>query len=366
MSPRHLHRWWPGLTAALALVLAPPVPLAAEQARPAKVHFTTVDGVKLKGFFYPSDKKAEAPCVILVHDVAGSCQQKGWDSLALKLQARGNAVLRFDLRGHGDSKEVDKEFWLHPVNRQGVKGWRPNKAPESINFKDFQPTYLPNLVNDLAAAKAFFDRKNDEGACNSANTVLVGEKAGAALAALFLKSECCRHRFTAQFGQPASIEKDSEAKDYLCAIWLSFSPTIGRVQVTPKTLLWLPGHEKKMPMAFVYGAKDDAGKRLAESTVKTLKKDIKNLDLTDTKPIKDGAKLKGRELLQSSLETEAFIVKYLEAVVDKKSLNSHDTKETKKNGYIWLFSPTVRVVAKKPGDKEAGVMIPTAVLLRGY
>src|SRR5262249_57696836 len=109
-----------------------------------------------KGYEYESEKKTDAPCVMLVHDITGNCQQKGWDSLARKLQEKGFAVLRFDLRGHGDSTSVGEGFWSVVANQRYVKGFKGyNKGSETIKYKDFNKQYYPYLVNDLIAAKAF-------------------------------------------------------------------------------------------------------------------------------------------------------------------------------------------------------------------
>src|SRR6266481_1301462 len=63
------------------------------EAKPVPVKFDTVDLVKLKGLFYPSDKKTDAACVILVHEIGGNIRQKGWKGLGLGLQKQGYAVL---------------------------------------------------------------------------------------------------------------------------------------------------------------------------------------------------------------------------------------------------------------------------------
>src|SRR5689334_22499471 len=84
------------------------------QTKPQTVKFDTVDQVTLKGQYYPSDKKVEAACVILLHEIGPgkNSRQKGWKELALKLQKQGLAVLTFDFRGHGESTSVSAdEFW---------------------------------------------------------------------------------------------------------------------------------------------------------------------------------------------------------------------------------------------------------------
>src|ERR1700733_2750774 len=83
-----------------------------------KIKFTSYDGVELAGTFYPKlpGGKDRDACVMLLHNFdrikGGNSHQDGWDHLAEELQKEGYAVLSFDFRGFGDSKEVSREkFW---------------------------------------------------------------------------------------------------------------------------------------------------------------------------------------------------------------------------------------------------------------
>src|SRR5262249_21337840 len=118
----------------------------------------------------------------------------------------------------------------------------------------------------------------------------------------------------------------------------------------------LPGHEKRIPMAFLYGDKDVKGKNLATSTVNLLKRgqDKDFASFTGAQPIKDGASLTGVKLLQGGLDTQDFIVKYVDGVLKKRrELTAHDTREYKKYGYLWM-PPGSRlpVIGKKMEEKE--------------
>src|SRR5437879_4389623 len=66
-----------------------------------KINFNTVDGVEIKGTFYPSAGKA--PAVLLLHALGEDSRKKNWVNLAEELQKNGFAVLTFDFRGHGES-----------------------------------------------------------------------------------------------------------------------------------------------------------------------------------------------------------------------------------------------------------------------
>ncbi len=96
-----------------------------------KVHFNTVDGVKIEGIFYPGAKQS-SPTVMMLHALGEDSRKKGWVALAESLNKDGNAVLTFDFRGHGQSREIDGSlFWKFPRNLT-IKGG-PKKV--EIEFK---------------------------------------------------------------------------------------------------------------------------------------------------------------------------------------------------------------------------------------
>src|SRR5262245_52227622 len=187
------------LSACLALGLVTCLPARAQTAKEQKAEkakFETVDGVKLEGLFYASSKGRKAPCAILLHRYGGKIAEDGWETLAQALQDKGFAVLAFDSRGHGNSTDVDESFWKqYSYNRQllGVK-FDATKPPEKIAHKDFKAGYAPYLLNDIAAAKAYLERRNDNGDCNVSNLVLIGAEEGGALGLAWLASEALRYR----------------------------------------------------------------------------------------------------------------------------------------------------------------------------
>src|SRR5262249_31360058 len=149
-----------GLAAMMLAVLAPSP--AHAQAKTKEVSFETADGVTLKGAFYPAGGKAAKdgnPVVLFLHDFdhkkGGGSRVDGWGDLAKLPQANGYAVLSFDFRGFGDSKDVNMEvFWdarktPHNVNPQtGIKNSRAasrNKDFTLDHNKDFTPGYYAYL-----------------------------------------------------------------------------------------------------------------------------------------------------------------------------------------------------------------------------
>ena len=171
------------------------------------VNIVTIDGVKIKGYFYAG--KATAPTVIMLHPVGEgkSIKSQEWKALAKSLQEGGYAVMMFDFRGHGDSTTIDPEvFWTVPMNKGTIK----TKVKDEIDVKDYikSNAYLPVLVNDIAAVKSYLDRLHDKGGCNTSNTIVIGADSGATLGAIWINSEWNRYRYkvtpSAVMGKDAS------------------------------------------------------------------------------------------------------------------------------------------------------------------
>jgi hypothetical protein len=352
-----------GLLLGVAL-LAWPHPGAARAAdKASKVTFDTIDGVTLQGSFYQGKK--DEPTVLLLHKLGGDSHKDGWDSLAEKLNDKGYSVLSFDFRGHGGSTAVDPAkfggrafLWNQKFIRGGAVDAR-GKPKESINQKDFLPGYLPYLINDIAAAKMYLDGRNDGGDCNSRALVLVGAEDGAALGAVWMASEWSRHTATMNPNFPAVVQKvdpDVAGKDQYCAVWLTMTPTLGKTGIVQglHSALKLVGRDKKVPMGFLYGDKDDSGKNHAERFVEYIKgseKENKAYPFTAAQAIKD-TKLAGSALLRKELKTEDTVLAYLANVRDKNRPNKWTKIDADRTGYVWTF-PTIGrpIVAKDEKSK---------------
>jgi cephalosporin-C deacetylase-like acetyl esterase len=291
-----------------------------------KVKFDTFDQVEIHGSFYPSHAGNQAPCVILLHQIGGNREQAGWADLAERLQDN-YSVLTFDFRGHGDSTDVGMGFWADRNNVNGVRG--ANVAKKSISYRDFNLSYYPMLVNDIAAARHFLDQKNDAGQCNSSNIIVIGAQDGAALGAMWIASEWRRRQMPKNpFGviPPAAGGVNLMGKDVVCAVWLSMNPSIGKMTRAETLANWFtnvaPQIREKVPMYFISGEADDASKRVAQYLVKVLTtgaKGSKVSKLTGTRTI-EKTKLTGRELLgKKALGTEEYILKYIDKVMDERA-----------------------------------------------
>src|SRR5271166_482289 len=100
-------RFFPALLAGLLLALSTRAVRAQGGAMAKAVDIQTADFVQLKGHWLPSPQGKEGPTVLLLHAFGEDCKTAGWINLAKALNAKGYAVLRFDFRGHGDSKTVE-------------------------------------------------------------------------------------------------------------------------------------------------------------------------------------------------------------------------------------------------------------------
>jgi hypothetical protein len=320
-----------------ALALTSPALQAQEKSE--RVRITTVDSVELLANYYAcSDAKVKnPPVIIMLHPIGESSQKKPWVALAEALQKKFS-VVTFDFRGHGNSTEVVPEtFWKFPANRSNnSKAVGAAAATKNtIDIKEFNKGYYPVLVNDIAAVKAFLDRKNDTGACNTSSCILLGADTGATLGAIWLNAEWHRFRLVQNPVTLASQpDARSEGQDYIGCVWLSMTPTLGSSSVNLQGVLDLPMRQKAVPMVFLHGNEDSKGKATAAGLMRfKTARDKAKYPLTDRIEVKAG-KLSGMELLQKSLKQDEEILGYLTEVVDQKG-REWTEREFRKTAYAW-------------------------------
>ncbi len=318
-------------------------PAAAQDTESPKI--TTVDGVKLNATFYPSPKK-NSPVVIMLHPVGPDKSSKGadWKRLAHTLQKSGYAVMMFDFRGHGDSTEVDPQiFWKFAPNKGMVKA----KDNDTIKVEDYIKTsngaYLPILINDIAAVKAYLDRKNDEGVCNTAKTIVIGADGGATLGAIWINSEWFRYRFTPnpmfpkviKAGQPADRP---EGENIIAAIFLTPQPKLGsQSNFSLPNVLKIACKDQGMAAYFVHGKEDAIAKKYAQTLEDKLTvKNSKKHKYISKFPLE--TKLSGVQLLQNALGLEKALVGGLAEIVEERG-NEWGKIDARENFYIWRFGP---------------------------
>jgi pimeloyl-ACP methyl ester carboxylesterase len=331
--------------AALALTL--PVSAADEKETWDRATFTTGDGVKIVGKLYQAQNKDRKAVVVLLHDFSakgGNSKGNGWQDLALTLQKDGFAVLSFDFRGYGDSTEVLPEtFWAKKQHLPGAGTLKKaTKKGTTINYQQFNPSYYPYLLNDLAAARTYLEQRNDAKVLNCSNIILVGAGEGATIGSAWLYHETRRRRDKTGkllFLKGGASGAEPEIRDVAGAVWLSLSPTLaGRgTAVGINTQKWLveAGKFHKVPLAFFNGngALDEGSRTHCGKMLPLIKqvgskgpppkdgkaidkeKDTMKLTLQEVKT----ANLAREKLLDENLETLTQIRNYANAVMEERS-----------------------------------------------
>jgi alpha-beta hydrolase superfamily lysophospholipase len=337
------------LLAAAGIVLANGLVHAQESAE--NVNILTPDGVKLRGQFYPSEKKCLAT-VIMLHPVGEGKSMKvpEWKNLALTLQKAGYSVLMFDFRGHGDSTEIasPKDFWNIKANVLNVK----TKNKDEIDVKDYikqGSAYLPVLVNDIAAARAYLDRRNDNNKdCNTSSIIVIGADTGATLGAIWMNAEGFRYKYTPAAAPLMKAEwaKTSEGNDIIAAVFLSISPKLENRKVSVSAILKNACKDKGTAVCFLSGKDDAKFAKTMETNLKVAKSNKHQFIVSAEAP----TDLSGVKLLTASLKTDGAILKYLDGVVDdrKSEWAEHDFE---KSLYFWRSLSGQPSPAKKKGEK---------------
>ncbi|HEY1861215.1 MAG TPA: hypothetical protein VGG61_12710 [Gemmataceae bacterium] len=326
------------------------------------VKFDTVDQVEIHGRFYSAGKKKAATILVLTK-LGGDIRQDGWDRLAEALKKQGYSVLLFDFRGCGESKNISPDFWKVADNVTSIKGGPGNPVKATIDFKDFNKSYYPTLINDIAAARMFLDRRNDAGECNSSDLILIGAEDGAALGMAWIYSEWYRFRLDGV----GKLESGSEGRDVAGAVWLSYKRNVGSYSPYMDEWFRYVGREKKTPMAFVCGDGDKSGDELAQYWVNFMKKKEGKGDpgskLTGFKAIDKADKVAGSELLQKDLKTQEWIIEYIGKLMESRGNSEWGQREAKKIASVWSFPNTLRVAAKSR-DSETLNLAPLRLLFR--
>ena len=368
--------------------------------------FESADGVKLEGNLWSNAGAANKKdaTVLLLHDMTktgGSSRDEGWDLLGDKLLSEGYSVFSFDFRGFGGSKSVNPDkFWDLRKNQQNqmVRGANKMPRPETIDHADFEHSYYPYLVNDVEAAKGFLDRRNDSGEVNTSSLFVIGAGEGATVGALWMASQW--HLQKGNLGPLGTVLVDQrtgkfslqepEGKDQAGAIWLSISPTLGGRSIGSYVHNWVGevGGMNRVPMAFLYGGKDAAGKRFAgeclEAVIRGYRRangsaSLPQLEVTEKmaekKPSGDwklpdtikfavgsDTTLVGNKLL-SDESTTATVIHILNHVMgDRKNLESkkHDNDGA---AFFWKFESPIPMPAKEPTDPTLP-LIPVSRFMR--
>jgi pimeloyl-ACP methyl ester carboxylesterase len=154
----------PGVKPPAAQPGAKPGAKKPERPAPRTLELVTMDGVKLRAFYFPSDKGKEAVPVIVVHEWQG--QASPYAPLVKALWEAGCAVIVPELRGHGASKTQEfggrKQDFV--VSRMG-----------KIDVGNM-------ITGDLETVKKFLAEENNAGLLNLNALTLIGIREGAIIA----------------------------------------------------------------------------------------------------------------------------------------------------------------------------------------
>jgi len=281
-----------------------------------------------------------------VHSPGAGRDSRVWRPLAERLHKEGYAVLSFDFRGHGESTAVAADiFWSYAANRAGVRG----AGNEEIGVADFSERYWPVLVNDIAAAKALLDRKNDRGECNSANLILIAAGQGATLGAVWLNGECHRYRQhpPAFVGGLPRLDKAPEIQHVLCAFFLNIEPELGSRRVGLERVLAGAVQRYRIPTVFLYDNADPVHQRTAQALERSLKSP--RLPYTGAASVAGRGVKRGEELLLAA-DPQQQLLEHLGDVVRDEADEWQDF-DTRQSQFLWR-SP--RLPALVPANRPGG------------
>lgn len=307
------------------------------------VTLTTGDGAKLSARYFPCDKGPKSPAVLILDDIGDEARPAMCDEVARLLTKEGCAVLCFEFRGGAGSRPVEPEFWENANNRQMVKGYKADEPPEAIRFTDFKPGYLPTLVNDVAAARAYLERRNDARECNTGQIYVVGFGRGAAIGQLWIASEWSRYRVT---GVQNRIATKPEGRDIAGCVWIDPAPTLGQ-QAIPMLELMKKTMTKRSTLAGLILADGDRAKeQFAKQCQEVLNVRGKS-PLVATYTVRDTSGSTGARGAVAE-QTGKFIA----GMRKLQELPLWDDRNFGDRRYAWVFPGSAPVSAKDEGDES--------------
>jgi len=327
-------------------------PIHAQTAEPEPVNnIITADGVKIQGTFY-ENSKPKAPTVIMLHPIGEDKSSKSpeWESLAKSLVKAGYSVLMFDFRGHGESTTIADRtlFWNKKVNSAYVK----SKDKGTIDVKDYIKaggSYLPVLVNDIAAARTWLDRRNDENKdCNTKSIMIVAADQGATLAAVWMNAEWHRYKYTPGFKilssvlHPLNIEEQL-GKDIIGAVFLTPQPTLEKRSVSISKMLKAACYDNGTATAIFHGKDDTKGSSFAKNLAAALKPKKESKEHVYIDNVELNTKLTGVKLLQKGLGTEKAVVEYLDSVKAARAV-ARTERKVSTTMYVWRLAPNSALI----------------------
>jgi len=280
-----------------ALLLALMFPLDARAAEPEAaedspapedVQLRTKDGLHLHAVYYAGTQKKNSVPIILLHAYNGDCHD--FDNLALMLQHRGHAVITPDLRGHGESKEINRDGRTEKIETKALR------APDFVDMWKF----------DLEAVKSFLIAQNNLGELNIDKLCVVGTEMGALIAADWAQLD---------WSWPV-LSNGKQGQDVKALVLISPEPNFKGMKLMDA--ISVPEIRSELAIMLIAGRKNS---RASEDANK-LYKHFAKFHVDKTSPtlelLRPETKLQGAELLnEKSLGVEAAIVKFVDLLVKK-------------------------------------------------
>ena len=333
------------VTPFIAAVLLAPLALGpASGAGPEAATLLTGDGAKLSARFYPSAQPGgKSPAVIVLDDVGEDARPTVCDDIAAQLAKEGCAVLCFDFRGHGRSRRVEPEFWDNPNNQKLVKGYRSDDPPEEIRYGDFKSGYLPALVNDVTAARAHLERRNDARECNTSQIYVIGYGRGAAIGQLWLGSEWSRFRVT---GLQAKVARYPDGRDVAGCVWVGPRAGLDGRTVPMLDMMKRAEARRSTLVGLLYDARDAEGERFARQCEEAFNLRGK-APLVSARAVPHETKLLG-----GRGDVPTRVVKYVTDMQKTQELAPWAGRGFGDRRYIWAFRGAPVVDAKDEGEYQ--------------
>jgi pimeloyl-ACP methyl ester carboxylesterase len=232
--------WTSPVVAKDGAAAVPAKPKAEKLPPEEQVDLVTADGVTLKATFYPGANGKESAPVVLLHMYKGS--RKDYARLAPYLQKQGCAVLVPDLRGHGDSTQVQGES--RPLLAKSM----PSTA------------FVPMVGADMEACKKFLMTKNNAGELNIEKLCLVGAEMGSVVAMDYARLDW-------SWPQLVNVKQGQDVK-----VVVLISPPWSFRALQMRPALDQPDILSKLSTMIVVGDQDPRALREAKGLYSTLKR----------------------------------------------------------------------------------------------
>jgi pimeloyl-ACP methyl ester carboxylesterase len=255
---------------------------------PEDVQLQTKDGLRLHAVFYAGTQKKNSVPIVVLHTFKGDCHD--FDQLALLLQKQGHAVIAPDLRGHGESLEIEHGGTTEKLEAAGLR---------TADFADM-------VKYDLEAVKSFLIVKNNAGELNIDKLCVVGAEMGAIVGADWARLD---------WSWPV-LSSGKQGQDVKALVLISPESNFKGVKIIDA--INAPTIRSELAVLLIAGRKNS---RSAEEVNKLYKHFMKyHIEKTSPKIEKllPETKLQGAKLLgESSLGLESAITKFVNLLVKR-------------------------------------------------